>query len=121
MRDTEYQFVDTNTETIVSNIISEYERLTGRTVPPASSENMLIRWVAGIIVQERVYNNYTGNQNLPSRAEGINLDALGEQIFNVSRPKSQAAFCTMRFYFSEELPSAALIPAGTRVTDAGLS
>ena len=31
-----------------------------------------------MILQERVQTNYAGNQNIPSRAEGADLDALGE-------------------------------------------
>lgn len=116
-RNTEYQFVSTDTETIVSLLVSMYEEITGSTVQPGSPERLFIQWIANIVVQERAYNNYTGNQNLPSRAEGENLDALGEWFCTGTRPAAKAAVATVRFAISEAQSSAILIPAGTRVTD----
>lgn len=62
-------------------------------------------------------NNYTGNQNIPSRAVGAALDGLGELFYEQERPKAQAAVCTVRFHISEALETAILIPSGSRVTD----
>ncbi|MGD9567513.1 MAG: baseplate J/gp47 family protein [Sedimentibacter sp.] len=118
MPNSEYQFVNTDTNLLVSELISSYEQITGITVRPASPERLFIQWIADVIVQERVRNNYTGNQNIPSRSKGSNLDALGKEIYNnVTRPLAQAAICTQRFYISEVQDSAVLIPAGTKVTD----
>ncbi|HWP51650.1 MAG TPA: baseplate J/gp47 family protein [Clostridia bacterium] len=117
-RNTEYQFVSTDTEALVADLISAYEKITGTTVQPSSPEKLFILWVADVLVQERVLCNYAGNQNLPSRAEGKNLDALGELFYSTTRPVAQAAFCTVRFEISGAQTSAVLIPAGTRVTDA---
>lgn len=116
-RNPDYQFVDTDTETLVTDLITAYEKLTKTTVRPASPEKLFIQWVAAIILQERVMNNYTGNQNIPSRAEGAALDGLGELFYEQSRPAAQAAVCTVRFYISEALETAILIPSGSRVTD----
>ena len=98
-RNTGYQFVSTDTEAVESLLISIYEKITGVSVKPASPEKLFIQFVAAVVIQERGLNNYTGNQNIPSRAEGENLDALAELI-------------------SEAQTTAILIPAGTRVTDA---
>lgn len=95
-----------------------YELLTGTVVHPASPEMQFIRWVGNIIIHERVLNNYTGNQNVPSRAEGENLDALAELTYLRERPDSKAATCKMLFSISEAQDTAILIPAGTRITDA---
>lgn len=116
-RNTEHQFVDTDTDTLVSKLVTEYEQITGITMQPASPEKLFVQWVASIILQERVWNNYTGNQNIPSRAEGENLDALGELFLEVERPAAQEAVCTERFYISEPQTTSILIPLGTRVTD----
>ncbi len=116
-RKEDYQFIETDTNALVSKLISSYEQITGVTVRPASSERLFIQWIASVIVQERVMCNYTGNQNIPSRARGEDLDALGELFYDKTRPAAQAARCTMRFHISEAQPSAILIPAGTRVTD----
>lgn len=99
-------------------MVAMYEKLTGQTVQPGSPERVFIQWISSVIVQERVLNNYTGNQNIPSRAEGANLDALGELYGARPRPAAQAATCRMRFSISEAQATAILIPAGTRVTDA---
>ena len=116
-REIDYTFVPTDTSDIEAALVAAYEEITGVTVRPASPEKLFISWVASIIVLERVYINYVGNQNIPSRAVGDNLDALGELFFGVERPGAVAAVCTVRFYISAAQTSAVLIPAGTRVTD----
>lgn len=108
----------TDPEEVVTELIAMYEAIFGTTVQPASPERLFIQCVAAIIIQERVMNNYTGNQNIPSRAEGKNLDALAELTYSKERPAAKAATCTMRFSISEAQKSAVLIPAGTRITDA---
>lgn len=113
-----YQFVPTDVEEIETRLISRYEALTGHRVKPADPDRLFIAWVANVIVQERAAQNYTANQNLPSRAEGENLDALGRWIYALERKGEQAAKCTMRFHIQEAQTSAVLVPAGTRVSDA---
>lgn len=117
-RNTGYQFVSTDTEAVESLLISIYEKITGVSVKPASPEKLFIQFVAAVVIQERGLNNYTGNQNIPSRAEGENLDALAELFYVTQRPAAQAAVCTERFHISEAQKTAVLVPAGTRVTDA---
>jgi len=116
-RSPEYEFVPTTTEELEAQMIARYEELTGETLRPASPERLMISWVASIILAERVKTNYAANQNLPSRADGDNLDALAELFYAEERPQATAAACIMRFHISEAQSSAVLIPAGTRVTD----
>ena len=116
-RNPEYQFVSTDTDVLVSELVAGYEKITKTTVHPASPEKLFIQWVASILLQERVWNNYTGNQNIPSRATGENLDSLGELFYETKRPQAKPAVCTMRFYISEGQNTSILVPAGTRVTD----
>lgn len=118
-RNPEYQFIPTDTEAVVAQATAVYEKLTGTVVRPGSPERLFIQWMCSILVQERVLTNYVANQNIPSRAEGANLDALAELTNCRPRPEAESAVCTMRFYISQALPSAVLIPAGTRVTDTG--
>lgn len=113
----EYRFLSTDPDEIIETMIAEYESITGATVKPASPERQFIDWVTNVIVQERVLSNYAANQNIPSRAEGVNLDALAELFYASERPSSSAAVCTMQFTISEAQDSAILIPAGTRITD----
>ena len=116
-RNPEYQFVDTDVQSLVNDMVAAYEQITKTTVTAASPEKLFIMWVANIILHERVLNNYTGNQNIPSRADGENLDALGELFYAHYRPQAKAAVCTERFHISAPQSVVILIPAGTRVTD----
>lgn len=116
-RNPAYKFISTDTDEVISNLIQGYELITKTTVRPASPKMQFIRWVSHVIVQERILNNWSANQNIPSRADGANLDALAELTYIQSRPAAKAAACAMRFHISEPQEQAILIPAGTRVTD----
>lgn len=114
-----YKFVQTAPDDLTEELITTYEGITGHTVQPSDPERLFIAWVADFLVKERENQNYIGNQNIPSRAIGENLNALGEFIFGLERKTIRPAQCTMRFrrqaliYGSEAI----VIPEGTRVTD----
>jgi len=110
------EFVDTDTNTLVRSLIAAYEKITGTTLAPASPERLFISWVADIIVQQRVLINWAAKQNIPRYARGEYLDSLAELFKGVQRLPAKAATTTIRFRISQELESAQLIPAGTRVT-----
>lgn len=112
-----YQFVDTDTTKLEAALVDAYEAIVGHSAQPSSPERIFIAWVASIILQERVYLNHAGNQNIPSRAEGANLDALGELFYQHTRPAATSSTVTMRFNISEAQTSAVLIPKGTRVSN----
>lgn len=116
-RNPEYQFIETNVDALVSSMIALYEEITKVTVRQASPEKLFISWVANVILQQQMLINYTGNQNIPSRADGKNLDALAEYYYTHTRPEAKAAVCTERFHISEAQARPILIPKGTRVTD----
>lgn len=118
MSRTQYQFIPTDPDEIIARMTVRYEEMTGVTVQPGSPEMMYVRWAASVVIQERILANYAANQNIPSRAEGENLDALAELFYTLERPQAKAATCTMRFTISEPQAFAVLIPGGTRVTDA---
>ena len=117
-RNTAYQFIELDAEALEREITAKYETLTGGTVRAASPESLFIKWIVSVLIQERAMANDIANQNVPSRATGENLDALGELFFVTSRPEAKPAYCTMRFQISEAQDVAILVPAGTRVTDA---
>lgn len=112
----EHQFVSADTEKIISGLISIYEELTGRTVNPADPERLFILYIANLYTLLCARINYTGNQNIPSRADGENLDGLSELYYNQERPGAKASTCTVRFRISQAQASAIRVPAGTRVT-----
>lgn len=119
MRNSEYQFTDAGIEALEARLVQDYENFSGAAVQPGSPERVIIQWVASILTHERALMNYIGNQNLPSRAEGENLDALAELMYLPKRPQAAAAVCTQRFHISEPQQSAILVPKGTRVTSSG--
>ena len=117
----EYQFVNNDTAALQADMIALYEQMTGLTVHPASPEKLFIAWVSAALVQAYAMMNYVGNQNIPSRANGENLDALGELFYAIERPEATSAICTEQFTISEAQNFDIAIPAGTRVTDASRS
>ncbi len=119
MRNPEYQFTDASIEALEARLVQDYENFSGAAVQPGSPERVIIQWVASILTHERALMNYIGNQNIPSRAEGENLDALAELMYLPKRPQAAAAVCTQRFHISEPQQSAILVPKGTRVTSSG--
>lgn len=113
----DYKFVDTDSESIEKTLVENYERLTGRTLLPADPDKIFISWVTQLIVQERALINFAAGQNIPSRAIGENLEALGEFIYNVKRPQAQPAEVDVRFEISAAQDFAVAIPKGTKITD----
>lgn len=113
----DYKFVETDSGKIISLLVENYERLTGRTLLPDDPDKVFILWVALLIVQERALINFAAGQNIPSRAMGENLDALGEFIYNVKRPQAHPAEVDVRFEISAAQSSAVAIPKGTKITD----
>ncbi len=117
MREENYQFLSLDAEHLAENMEAYYQSITGVKVLPGSEEALFLRWMASALLHERALCNYAGNQNLPSRASGASLDALGEQLCGCARPQAKASACTVRFSISAPQASAVLVPAGTRVTD----
>ena len=84
-------FIETDTETIESNMIALYEEFvkqSGRRdykVYPASPERLFIAWCAAIIVQQRVLINETAKKNVPRYAKGEYLDSLAELFKDIER------------------------------------
>jgi len=109
------EFVSADAETILAEMVSDYETAAGKTLYPATPERLLILWGANMIVQERVLINEIAKQNLPRYANGDFLDSLAELFKNITRLEAQASTTTIRFNISEALESAQLIPLGTRI------
>lgn len=116
-------FVETDTETIESNLIALYEELV-RQVPgrerykvyPASPERLFISWIAAVIVQQRVLINETAKKNVPRYADGEYLDSLAELFKDLERLPASPASAMFRFYISEAQTQSIIIPKGTRIS-----
>lgn len=115
----EYEIVPVDTAQDEAQMVKDYERISNTVMQPGSPEQLMVKWVSDIVIQNRQRVNYAGNQNLASRAEHENLDGVAELFYLTERPAAQPAVCTMRFYISEAQSQPVLIPGGTRVTDVG--
>lgn len=133
MADTEYpeiEFLETDTETIVSSMIALYEEMqkaagrNGYQVRPASPERLFISWMAAVVVQQRVLINEAAKMNVPryaARSENEDyLDSLAELFYGARRLPASPASATFRFHISEAQPQSVIIPAGTRISFDGV-
>lgn len=115
----EVDFVDTNTEAVLNEVVSEYELRSGRTLYPSDPIMLLCRWQAALETGVRVKINQSAKQNVPRYAMGDYLDSLAELFYGMSRLPGEASRCTMRVHFSVPLNNKIAINAGTRFTVAG--
>lgn len=109
-------FVETDPEKIVNEMVATFEAAAGRKLAPADPYKVFIMWAANIIVQERVLINIAANRNIPQFADGKYLDALADLFHDTKRIRPTAAVVTMQFNISEARESVLIIPKGTRVT-----
>ena len=125
MKNREYpdiQFLETDTETIDSNMIALYEffmRESGRKdykMQPASPERLFLSWCAAIVVQQRVLIDETAKKNVPRYATGEYLDSLAELFKDIERLPAKPAVTVFRCYISEAQKKSVIIPAGTRIS-----
>jgi phage-related baseplate assembly protein len=107
------QFVDTNVQTIIEEIVADYELRTGTTLAPASVERLLINSFAYREGLVRASIQSAALQNLVAFAEAPVLDYLGELV-GVFRLSAAPATCTLRFILVPGQGNV-IIPAGTRV------
>ncbi|MCM1374077.1 MAG: baseplate J/gp47 family protein [Muribaculum sp.] len=124
------EFLETDTETVISNMIALYEetqRAAGREnyqVRPASPERIFISWMAAIIVQQRTLINDIAKMNVPryaAKSENEDyLDSLAEIFKDTPRNPAVPASATFRFYISEPQKQSTIIPAGTRISFDGV-
>ena len=116
------EFLETDTETIESNMIALYEEFvkqSGRRdykVYPASPERLFIAWCAAIIVQQRILINETAKKNVPRYAKGEYLDSLAELFKDIKRLPATPAVAKFRCYISAVQNQSVIVPQGTRIT-----
>lgn len=124
------EFLETDTETIISSMIALYEELQkkeGREnykVRPGSPERVLISWMAAVIVQQRTLINDIAKMNVPryaAKSENEDyLDSLAEIFKDTERLPACPASAIFRFYISEPQEQSTIIPAGTRISFDGV-
>ena len=109
-------FLETDAETIRSQIITGFEQASGDTLAAGDPRRLFLLSIADVIIQQRTAINLAAQQNLLSYAQGGYLDALG-QLLSVERMAESKAVTTIEFTLSQALGSVYTIPAGTQVTN----
>lgn len=109
-------FLETDAETIRSQIITGFEQASGDTLAAGDPRRLFLLSIADVIIQQRTAINLAAQQNLLSYAQGGYLDALG-QLLAVERMAESKAVTTLEFTLSQALGSVYTIPAGTQVTN----
>lgn len=99
---------------ILSDMITMFETVTGRTLYPAQVERLLINLYAYREALIRNAIQYTGQQNLLAFSSYPMIDYLG-QLLGVSRLASVAATCTLQFTLTGALTVPFTVDAGTQV------
>lgn len=110
------EFLETDAQSIQSEILKEYETITGRSLASGDPVRLFLLSIADILIQQRTAINIAAQQNLLSYAEGKYLDALGTYL-SVTRLAESHAKTTMRFRLSQALSNVYEIPAGFEVTN----
>lgn len=108
--------LETDAETIRSQIITGFEKASGDTLAAGDPRRLFLLSIADVIIQQRTAINLAAQQNLLSYAQGNYLDALG-QLLAVERMAESKAVTTLEFTLSQALGSVYTIPAGTQVTN----
>lgn len=110
------EFLETDAETIKSEIITGYEEASGRTLAAGDPVRLYLLSLAAVIIQQRTAVNLAAQQNLLSYAQDGYLDALGT-LLSVTRLSESKAVTTIKFTLSQALATVYTIPAGTEVTN----
>ena len=109
----EVKIVDDNPETVLAEMIADYESRTGKTLQPAHIERLLINTFAYRETLNRQQINEAYRQQHVRFATGLMLDLCGDDV-NTPRLEASAARCTIRFAATEFI-SEVNIPVGTLV------
>ena len=112
----EVDFVETDPSVIQAEILTGYERASGRSLAKGDPVRLFLLSIADVIITQRMNINIAAQQNLLSYAQGEYLDALGIYL-SVNRLAASHAVTTIQFSLSQSLANAYVIPAGFEVTN----
>ena len=107
------KIVDDSPDTVLAEMIADYEQRTGKTLQPAHIERLLINTFAYRETLLRGQINESFRQQHPRFATGLMLDLCGDDV-NTPRLNASAARCTLRFA-AADFHSEVNIPVGTLV------
>jgi phage-related baseplate assembly protein len=102
---------------IVNDMVSEYENITGRVLQPAQVERLYVNFAAYRESLVRQAIQYTGEQNLLAFANFPALDFLGG-LWGIARLPAQPATTVIQFTLGSALTVALTIPQATPIGSA---
>lgn len=112
------EFVTVNAETILNNLITQFETQLGVTLYQGDERRIFLEQQAVVLIA--LYNalNETGKENLLAYATGDGLDAIGERT-DCSRIPATYATVVLRFTLAAAQAAEITIPLNTRATPDG--
>ena len=112
----EVNFIETDPEKILSEVILGYEAVSGRVLADGDPVRLFLLTIADRIIHLQNCINSTGQQNLLTYSQGNTLDALGVWL-DVERLAASPAMTTMEFTLAQSLANDTVIPIGYEVTN----
>lgn len=109
-------FIDRDAQTIINEMVADYEARVGKTLQPAQVERLLINAFAYRELLIRNQIQYAAEQNLVEYATYPTLDYLAALV-SVTRLAASPATCTLEFSIVDG-HTGVVIPALTRVASA---
>ncbi len=107
-------FVETDTETVLNEVISVFESYVGRKLYPGDPLLLILKAATSYIIIQNEKFEYIAKQNLVKYADEGYLENLGAMV-GVSRLQPTSALVTLRFTISQAQNSVVPIAKGTRV------
>lgn len=103
---------------MINDFQEKYKEITGKNavLAPANPYRLIMHACTMQIYQAMQYADYAGKMGFLKYARGEYLDNLAS-LRSVSRKKASAATTLLRFSIDAQMPSAVVIPSGTRVTN----
>ena len=107
-------FVETDTNTIKAEIITGYERVSGRALALGDPVRLFLESIASVIAHQHTLIDFTGKMNMLTYSRGDYLDQIGILV-GAKRIPPAAATAQFKITLSATRPNAVTIPKGTRI------
>jgi phage-related baseplate assembly protein len=111
----DYHFVDIDPASVERGVFAAYESLTGLKLFPGRPERIFCEFMAYLLAHERLNLDMAARSQLLAYAEGALLDHIGARSYCERLPAAPAG-TELSVRLNTALPSAWIMPQGTRVT-----
>lgn len=116
----DFNFLEVDTQEILTKLIADFEAVTGETLAVSDSRTLFVHGFAYVLSQIKNDINITGRNNLVKYAYGKYLDEIAD-LFGVTRKTVTLKATTfLKFSMQNAIGNETLIPKGTRATPDGV-